>query len=101
MDQTPRPERRLPAAVYRRRRIVVAFTLVVLVAVIWLAVRALTSGGDTDAESTPPPTSDPQATPTASPNPSPTTGTTSQATSIGARTPGDVTVVIGEPTVTA
>ncbi|MDN4477970.1 hypothetical protein [Demequina lignilytica] len=101
MDQVPQAPRRLPPEVYRRRRIVVAFALIVIVAVTWLAIRAITSSGaDTAAPSaTPSPTA--TAAPSASPSPTVTTSTSAEPAAIADCTATDVAVALGTPDVSA
>ena len=99
MDRTPRPVRKLPPAVYRRRRIVVGFALAMMLAVGWLAIRALASDGGADATPTATPAPASSASPSASP--APTVATTAQAATIADCTPAEVTIALGEPTVSA
>lgn len=97
MDGAPRPPRRLPPEVYRRRRIVVVFALVVLVAVGWLVIRALTSGGDAEPAASPSPSATSSPSPSASPSPG---ESVSAAPAIADCTATEVLVTLGAPAIT-
>lgn len=71
-------QRRLPAEIYWRRRLLV---LAVLILVVWLSLRLWPSGGDEKPVSAPAPS----ATPSPTPEPAPTDGTTTVSLESGSR----------------